>query len=210
MQQILEELESVKYLTVMVDTSNHKNLKVVPVLVRYFTPETRDQTEVIEFHNIKGEMADALTTYIMNVEHKYKRSDKIIAFDRTTVTQISVGLQGEEQIMFCQAKDQQFKNEHSGTRCATNILLNALQTSADIVPIHVESIVNKIFQYFHIYMVRTEELKEFCDFVDVEYKHILGSVKTRWLSLQHAITRVISTFPTLKSYFLSQENAQKC
>jgi 2-oxoglutarate dehydrogenase complex dehydrogenase (E1) component-like enzyme len=32
MQQILEELESVKYLTVMVDTSNHKYLKLVPVL----------------------------------------------------------------------------------------------------------------------------------------------------------------------------------
>jgi hypothetical protein len=39
MQQILEELESVKYLTVMVDTSDHKSLKLVPVPVRYFTPE---------------------------------------------------------------------------------------------------------------------------------------------------------------------------
>jgi hypothetical protein len=47
-------------------------------------------------------------------------------------------------------------------------------------------------------MVQVEELKEFCDFVDVEYKQILGSVKTRWLSLQPAITRVISMFPALK------------
>jgi hypothetical protein len=30
-------------------------------------------------------------------------------------------------------------------------------------------------------MVQVEELKEFCDFIDVEYKQILGSVKTRWL-----------------------------
>jgi hypothetical protein len=37
MQQVLEELVCVKYLTVMVDTSNHKNLKLVLVLVRYFT-----------------------------------------------------------------------------------------------------------------------------------------------------------------------------
>jgi hypothetical protein len=33
MQQILEELETVKYISVMVDTSNHKSLKLVPVLV---------------------------------------------------------------------------------------------------------------------------------------------------------------------------------
>jgi hypothetical protein len=40
-QQIFEELESVKYLTVTIDTSNHKNLKLASVLVPYFTPEKR-------------------------------------------------------------------------------------------------------------------------------------------------------------------------
>jgi hypothetical protein len=43
MQQIFEDMESVKYLTIIVDASNHKNLKLVPVLVRYFTPEKRVQ-----------------------------------------------------------------------------------------------------------------------------------------------------------------------
>jgi hypothetical protein len=56
-----------------------------------------------------------------------------------------------------------------------------------------------------LYTVQVEELKEFCYFVDIEYKQVLGSVKTRWLSLQPAITRVIVMFPGLKSYFLSQE-----
>jgi hypothetical protein len=60
--------------------------------------------------------------------------------------------------------------------CAAYILHKALQISADILPIDVEAIVNKIFQYFHIYTVWVEELKEF---IDVEYKQILGSVKTR-------------------------------
>jgi hypothetical protein len=48
---------------VMVDTSNHKSLKLVPVLVRYFIPRKGVQTKVIEFHNLKGEIADMLTTY---------------------------------------------------------------------------------------------------------------------------------------------------
>jgi hypothetical protein len=78
MQQILEQQESVKYLTVTVDTSNHKNLKLVPF--QYFTPEKRVQTKVTEFLNLKGEMADVLMTYIMNVLQKYKLSDKVIAF----------------------------------------------------------------------------------------------------------------------------------
>jgi hypothetical protein len=79
MQEILEKLESVKYLTVMVGTSD-KNVKLVPVLVQYFTPEMRVQIKVIEFHNLKGEMADVLMAHIMNVLHKYKLSNRIIAF----------------------------------------------------------------------------------------------------------------------------------
>jgi hypothetical protein len=49
-----------------------------------------------------------------------------------------------------------------------------------------------------------EELKGFCDFIDTEYKQVLGSIKTRWLSLQPAIIRVTDMFPGLKSCFLSQ------
>jgi hypothetical protein len=35
---------------------------------------------VIEFHNLRSKRAVVLTTYIMNVLHKYKPSDKVIAF----------------------------------------------------------------------------------------------------------------------------------
>jgi hypothetical protein len=59
-----------------------------------------------------------------------------------------------------------------GIGCAAHILHSALQTSADILPVY-EAIVNKIFQYFHIYTIRVEELKEFCDFVDIEYNRFL-------------------------------------
>jgi hypothetical protein len=35
---------------------------------------------VIEFHNLKCETADVLIIHIMNVLHKYKLLDKVIAF----------------------------------------------------------------------------------------------------------------------------------
>jgi hypothetical protein len=79
MQQILEELETVKYISVMVDTSNHKRLKLVPVLVPYFIRRKDVQTKVTEFHKSKGKTADVLTTYIMDVLDKYKLSNIIIA-----------------------------------------------------------------------------------------------------------------------------------
>jgi hypothetical protein len=48
-----------------------------------------------------------------------------------------------------------------------------------MLPVDVESMINKIFQHFHIFTVRVEELKTFCNFVEAEYKPVLGSVKTK-------------------------------
>jgi hypothetical protein len=81
-----------------------------------------------------------------------------------------------------------------------------VQTSADILPVDIENVVNKIFQYFHICTVRVEELKEFCTFVDTEYRQVLGSVKTRWLSQEPDVDMVIEMYKGLKSYFLSLDS----
>jgi hypothetical protein len=159
---------------------------------------------VIEFHKFKGETADM---YIMDVLDKYKVSNKIIAFVGITVTQILEELQKKKRNKqcVCQPNDLLLKNENSWHRTYCPHFAQSLRTSADILPVDVEAIVDKIFHYFHIYIVRVEEIKEFCDFVDTEYKQVLGSVKTRWLSLKPVITRVIDMFLGLKSYFLSQK-----
>lgn len=73
-----------------------------------------------------------------------------------------------------------------------------MQTSTDILPIDVECIVNKIFQYFHIYTVRVEELKEFYNYTSTHYRNVLGNVKTRWLSLQPTVLRIIEMYSVLK------------
>jgi hypothetical protein len=72
-----------------------------------------------------------------------------------------------------------------------------------------DSVVCKIFGLFHIYTINVETLKEFCDFVDIQYAKILSHSKTRWLFLQSAIDRIIAIFYALKSYFLSQNNYPK-
>lgn len=82
---------------------------------------------------------------------------------------------------------------------AALILHNTIQSSADVLPVNMETIVNKLFQFFHIYTVWNEHLKEFCDYVD--YKNIFESVKTYWLPSTPKIIRNIDNYPGLKSYF---------
>lgn len=57
-----------------------------------------------------------------------------------------------------------------------------MQTSTNILPIDIKCVVNKIFQYFNIYSVRVETLKEFWGFTNNQHIIVFGSIKKRWLS----------------------------
>lgn len=138
----------------MIDvTSNHKNLKVVPILIRYFNPKTKVQLYILEITNLKDRTADILTHYIMEIFNKYKLSYKIIAFFGNNYNTNIGGSNREETKNVFSFLNKSLKNNICGIGCAARVLHNAIQTSTDILPIDVKSIVNKIFQYFHIYII---------------------------------------------------------
>ncbi|KAE9542343.1 hypothetical protein AGLY_003470 [Aphis glycines] len=114
------ELEKAKFVSILVDASNHKAIKLVPVIA-----------------------------LINNFDLK----NKIISFSAdNTNTNFGGILRQDRNIL--------------GMGYFPHIIHNALQQAADSLPIDVESVVCKIYGYFHIYTVRVESLKEFCDFAD--------------------------------------------
>lgn len=92
-----------------------------------------------------------------------------------------------------------------GVGCPAHILNNCVHHGADTLNVEIENIMFKIYQYFHIYTVCTENLKEYGEFVDIQYRVLLSHSKTRWLSLFPGIERLLQMFPALKSFFLFQE-----
>jgi len=100
--------------------------------------------------------------------------------------------------------EKSLKRSLIGIGCAAHIINNSVQTATDCLLTDVQSVVAKEYSYFHIYTVRVESLKDFCNFVQVEYQQLLGYSKTRWLALVPAVGRLIDMFEPLKSYFLSE------
>jgi hypothetical protein len=98
--QIMDELKAVNLATVMIDTSNHKNLKIVLILILYFDPKIGVQIKVLEFTNLKEETSDILSFYIMEILTKINYLTKLLNLPVTTIILISEMLQGEEQKMF--------------------------------------------------------------------------------------------------------------
>ena len=67
----------------------------------------------------------------------------------------------------------------------------------------VKDVMIDIFYHFDKSTKRKAELADYCTFCDVEFRRVLKHVRTRWLSLELAITQTLQQYPALRSYFLS-------
>ena len=91
-----------------------------------------------------------------------------------------------------------------GVGCGAHIVHNSAKTACDMLPVDVEVAINKIFSFIYIYTVIVKKFKDFCEFVDVQYKAVLNCGVTRWLSLLSAVERMLNLFDALKEFFKAE------
>ena len=72
----------------------------------------------------------------------------------------------------------------------------------------VEDICIDTFYWFDKSSKRKGVLHEFCTFCDTHYREIMRYVSVRWLSLEHAVQRILLLYNSLQSYFRSEEESQ--
>ncbi|XP_078495454.1 uncharacterized protein LOC144750537 [Ciona intestinalis] len=203
--ELRKELDLVNFVTVTIDASNRKEVKLVPIVVRYFLPETGVKVKLLQFKSVPGETAAILSEYLLSVLDRTGLKEKLIGFcaDNCNTNFGGIKRRGQKNVFF--KVKENLKRNIVGIGCAVHIVHNCLQHAVDTLPVCVESLVVKIYKFFYIYTVRVSELKEFCEFVDVEYKRVLQHGNTRFLSLLPALQRILEMFEALKSYFKSQE-----
>lgn len=205
-QQLCKDLHNANFVTISTDCSNRNEIKAMPCVVRYFIPTYGVKVKLLEFQTVTGETAAILTDHLMSVIIANNLSNKIIGYcgDNCNTNFGGVNRRGENNVYSLLKK--KLGRDIVGIGCGAHIVHNCLQTAVDVLPVEIEALVVKIYKYFYIYTVRVTRLKNFCEFVDIEYKKILSHSNTRFLSLLPAINRILEIYEGLKSYFLSQEN----
>ena len=205
MNQVKAELNVVNFVTVSTDASNHKDVKLFPVIIRYFLPLSGVKIKILDMQSLPGETAETICNFLLNSLQRHGLTEKVVGFCADNANTNFGGLQRRGRNNVFAILQDDLGKKLLGIGCAAHIVHNAIQTAGDCLPIDVEAVIMKIYYYFYIYTVRVESFKEFCEFACVEYQRILGYGKTRWLSLMPAVERVLKLFPALKSYFLSEE-----
>lgn len=202
------ELETVNYISIYTDASNHGAIKIFPVVIRYWSVLTGVQVKVVEISSEKGETSQIIFELIEKIIKKYKLEKKVVAFcgDNAKVNFGGITRGGSNNI-FHRIKSSINPNL-IGVGCSAHIIHNSLRSACDKLDFDIEHIIVKIYSHFYLYTVRTENLKQFCNEAEVDY-HKLGYSKTRFLALNFAIKRIIELFEPLKSYIFSLEKGER-
>nr|XP_014351609.1 PREDICTED: uncharacterized protein LOC106705945 [Latimeria chalumnae] len=161
--------------------ANHGAVKIFPVIIQYFDWKNgRLQIKLIEIQNTPNETSDMIAQYIKETLEKKGLFEKCVMFAGDNCNTTFGGLQRYEEgkNMFANLKKLLQKGTLIGVGCPAHILNNCVHRGADTLDVDIESIILKVYNYFHIFTVRTELLKEYCEFVDIEYRKLLHHSKT--------------------------------
>lgn len=207
-EQLKKILEKSRCVTLLTDASNHTDIKMFPVLVRFFVPTEGIQIKMLELTSEKGETSDIIVELLKKSINKYNISSKLVGFcgDNTNTNFGGEQRRGQVNVYF------KLKQEYPsliGVGCAAHIVHNAMQCGCNGLPFDIELIVVKIYSHFYIFTVRIAKLMQFCESVEVEYQKLLGYSKTRFLALLSSVGSIIRIYDGLKEYFEETENSPK-
>lgn len=79
------ELLDRNYVCLSTDACNHGNIKMMPIVVRYFIPTIGIQVKMLELSTVKGETSEIISSYIINTAEKKTSSERSLDLVRTTV-----------------------------------------------------------------------------------------------------------------------------
>lgn len=198
METVINDITDNKcFFSIATDASNKGNRKMFPLMVQYFTYEGV-HSKLIDFYECNVETSKSITDEI---------STRITAF----------GLKIENVSAFCADNaNVNYGRKHSvytllkndnenivGANCCAHISHNVCKHGSEKLKIDIETLVIKIYNHFSSSSKKREELRDFFEFVQLEWQELLRHIPVRWLSLLPAVERLLKVWPAVKSYFVS-------
>ena len=191
--------------SIITDGSNDQELKKMnPVTVRLFG---------INQHMVVNRFLEMCLSSSFDADGRFATIDK--AFDNNGIQWdkcISLGVDntsvniGKHHFLITKAREKNDETILMGCPChmAHNTARHATMAFEKFVIFNAEELLVDLFFHFDYSSKRKNLLLEFCAFCDQDFYKTLKFHSTRWLGLSACIERTLKMYPSLKSYFSSQ------
>lgn len=198
LENVIKELKDAVFFSVSTDASNHGNIKLFPIIVRYYSPNSGLCNSLLDFYEDPNEKA---VDIYMNIKTRLESFGLDISNVSTySADNCNVNFGIRNSVYQLLLKD----NERIlPTGCPAHVLHNAVKYAIERCDFDVEHLVLKVYGHLSYHSQRVQKLKNFFAEADLEYQNIIRHVITRWLTLYPAIEKLLKGLPALKEYFLS-------
>ena len=126
-EELKNDLMEINFVTLTADASNRKDVKLIPVMARYFWPEEGVKSKLLDFHSVLGETA-VITNCLVSTLRKNNLTQKIVAYcgDNCNTNFGGVNRKGKNNV-FSYLKKELGRNI-VGVGCGAHIVHNCIQT----------------------------------------------------------------------------------
>ena len=189
--------------SVSVDASNHSELKLFPLVIRFFNAKVGVRVRLLNLRSMPNEtsqqIVDFILTSLQENDLDLKRLTSFCA-DNAPVNFGGSQLSGQNNVFY---RLKQRATQLIPVGCPAHILHNAAEKGSDSLTVDIETIVLKIGSHFKSQTSRAVSLKQFCEQLDTNYSSLPTHTPTRWTTLDAVLERMIDLWEPLKAHFLS-------
>ncbi|KAL0852281.1 hypothetical protein ABMA28_000489 [Loxostege sticticalis] len=198
LEDIVNKLKDDIYFSISTDASNHGNIKLFPILVRFYTPDIGLRVALLDFYEDPNEKAvDIFTNLKTRLEGFDLKMDNISSYSADNCN-VNFGIHHSVYQLLLKENPNILP-----AGCPAHLLHNTVKHSMQRCDFDVENLVLKVYGHLSYHSQRVQKLKEFFMDADLEYQNITRHVTTRWLSLYPAVEKLLGSLTVLQEYFLS-------
>ena len=203
---LLSELGTQPF-SVSVVASNHNQLKLFLLVIRFFNAKVG-----VQVLNLRSMPSETLQQIIDFIHTSLQENDFLCRQDtrklwrsffcanKTPVNFADSQLSGQNNVFY---RLKQRATQLIPVGCPAHILHNAAEKRSDCLTIDIETILMKIGSHFKSQTSGAVSLKQFCEKLDTNYSILPTHTPTRWTTLDSVHERMIDLWDPLKAHFLS-------
>lgn len=206
LQMLSTQLESANFVTLCCDTSNHGNLKILPIIVRFFSFNTGVQTKLIDVFRLDDETGETLYKKLELVWNNFHLRDKVMCLSADNCpTNFGGVTRGGNQNLFARMQ-KEFDNRLIGVGCNGHLAHKSIEISCHKFQtfFDIEATVVNIYSHFKRNTVRNTRLQRMSSEDASDEIKLLGYSNTRFLGLQKCTSRIVDNFDVLKQFFTTE------